>query len=218
MPSHKLHLVIAKRMNEKLNMNLDELMLGSILPDVNKDRNHKETHYQNNKPGIEGTANPNEFIKKYKNELTNPIIMGYLLHLITDKYYNTYMFKNFYIYDKDGNDIGLKFKTKEKLLPFNKIKHYKHREFNLYDKWLLNTNKVPVFSSKTCLEKVKDLENAHFDKEQLNAYIDSHNQEIHKKKIFKYLTIYNYKLTTKKELDNQLELCLQEITNYLNKI
>ena len=34
MPSHKIHLAIAKKINEKLNMDLDSLMLGSVLPDL----------------------------------------------------------------------------------------------------------------------------------------------------------------------------------------
>ena len=30
MPSHKIHLAIAKRVNDKLNLDLDSVMLGSI--------------------------------------------------------------------------------------------------------------------------------------------------------------------------------------------
>ena len=157
-------------------------------------------------------------IFKYQKELNNPLMMGYLLHLITDKFYNTYMFENFFIYDQAGNDIGLKIKGKEKILPFKKIKYYKHREFDLYDKWLLNNNKVPSFTSKECIDKVKNIDVATFDRERLSSYIDSHNKDVSKNNFFKKLTIYNYKLTTKKDLDNQLELCLKEIINYLNKI
>ena len=218
MPTHKIHLVIAKRMSKILNMDLDELMLGSILPDISKEKSHSKTHYQNNKPGIEGTANPEKFIEIHQKELNNPLMMGYLLHLITDKFYNTYMFENFFIYDQAGNDIGLKIKGKEKLLPFKKIKYYKHREFDLYDKWLLNNNKVPSFTSKECIDKVKNIDVATFDKERLSSYIDSHNKDVSTNNFFKKLTIYNYKLTTKKDLDSQLELCLKEIINYLNKI
>ena len=34
MPSHKIHLSIAKRVNDYLNMDQDSVMLGSVLPDI----------------------------------------------------------------------------------------------------------------------------------------------------------------------------------------
>lgn len=40
MPSHKIHLAIAKKINDKLNLNLDCVMLGSILPDICNEKNH----------------------------------------------------------------------------------------------------------------------------------------------------------------------------------
>ena len=36
MPSHKIHLSIAKIINDKLNLDLDSIMLGSVLPDIDK--------------------------------------------------------------------------------------------------------------------------------------------------------------------------------------
>ena len=34
MPSHKIHMYIAKKVNEKLKLDLDSIMLGSVLPDL----------------------------------------------------------------------------------------------------------------------------------------------------------------------------------------
>ena len=36
------------------------------------------------------------------------------IHLLTDRYYNEYMFKHFYIYDEDDNGIGMYLKGKKK--------------------------------------------------------------------------------------------------------
>ena len=34
MPTHKIHLAVAKKVNDKLKMDLDSIMLGSVLPDI----------------------------------------------------------------------------------------------------------------------------------------------------------------------------------------
>lgn len=218
MPSHKIHLAIAKKVNDKLKLDLDSVMLGSVMPDLCINRNHTISHYQNGKSGVEGTANPDLFVKHNKDKLSNPVMLGYLIHILTDKFYNTFAFTKFFIYDKDGNDIGLHFKNKDKLLPAEKIKYYKQREFSLYDKWLLNHRCVPKFSSFDCLDNVIDIEVAKFDKEKLKKYIIESNDDIDKVNIFNKVRFQVYKLTTKKELDKQFELCCDYIINYINSI
>lgn len=47
MPSHKIHLAIAKKVNDKLKLDLDSVMLGSVMPDLCISRNHTISHYQN---------------------------------------------------------------------------------------------------------------------------------------------------------------------------
>lgn len=49
MPSHKIHLAIAKKVNDKLKLDLDSVMLGSVIPDLCIGRNHTISHYQNGK-------------------------------------------------------------------------------------------------------------------------------------------------------------------------
>lgn len=218
MPSHKIHLAIAKKVNDKLKLDLDSVMLGSVMPDLSIGKNHTISHYQNGKLGIEGTANPDLFVKRNKDKLNNPVMIGYLIHILTDKFYNTFAFTNFFIYDKNGNDIGLHFKHKDKLLPAEKIKYYKQREFALYDKWLLNHRYVPKFSTFDCLDNVIDIEVAKFDKEKLRKYIIESNNEIDKVNIFNKIKFSVYKLTTKKELDKQFKLCCDYIINYIKSI
>ncbi len=218
MPSHKIHLAIAKKVNDKLKLDLDGIMLGSVMPDLCIGRNHTISHYQNGKLGIEGTANPDLFVKHNKDKLSNPVMIGYLIHILTDKFYNTFAFTNFFIYDKDGNDIGLHFKHKDKLLPAQKIKYYKQREFGLYDKWLLNHGYVTKFSNLDCLDNVIDIEVAKFDKDYLKQYIIDANNDINNLNILKKINLSKYKLTTKKELDKQFNLCIDYIVNYIRNI
>lgn len=218
MPSHKIHMAIAKKVNNVLKLDLDSVMLGSIMPDVCIGRNHTVSHYQNGKLGVDGTANPDLFIKKHKKDLNNPVMMGYLIHILTDKFYNTYAFTKWFIYDKDGNDAGLHFKHKDKLLPPEKVKYYKQREFGLYDKWLLNHGYVPKFSDYKCVDNVVDLEVAKYDKNSLKDYIKEANNDIDKINIFSKLRLYNFKLTSKKELDRQFYLCIDYILEYIKNI
>ncbi len=218
MPSHKIHLAIAKKVNEKFKMDLDSIMLGSVMPDLCIGRNHTVSHYQNGKLGVEGTANPDLFVQHNKDRLDNPVILGYLIHILTDKFYNTFAFSSFFIYDENGNDIGLHFKNKDKLLEPSKVKYYKQREFGLYDKWLLNNGYVVKFKDFKCLDNVIDLEVAKYDKEYLKQYIIDANNDIDNLNIFKKINLSRYKLTTKKELDKQFDLCCEYIINYINSI
>ena len=221
MPSHKIHLSIAKRVNDKLNLDLDldSIMLGSVLPDICKSRNHSISHYQVGEKDLEGLANPDKFIKKYKNKLNNPIMMGYLIHILTDRYYNEYMFKHFYIYDEDDNGIGMYLKGKKKLLDGKTRKYLKHRELELYDKWLINNGYVPKFNDMNCVDNVIDFEEAKFNKEKIREYILSANKDIDKVNIFSKFRFYNYKITTKEELDRIYNNCINYILDYIeNKL
>ena len=218
MPTHKIHLAVAKKVNDTLKLDLDSIMLGSILPDLIINTNHTTSHYQNGKLGIDGTANPDIFIKKNKNKLSNPIMIGYLIHLLTDKFYNTYAFSNFYIYDKNGVEVGLHFKNKDRFLPFEKIKHYKHREFGLYDYWLLSNGYVYKFKDFKCLDNVFDFDIAKFDKEKLKSYIISANRDIDNVSFWNKYKPLIFKLTTKKEKDRQFELRIEYILDYIKKI
>ena len=82
MPSHKIHMAIAKKVNDVLKLDLDSVMLGSIMPDVCIGKNHTVSHLQNGKLGVDGTANPDLFIKKQT------------IRKIKDYYRNTLEFKN----------------------------------------------------------------------------------------------------------------------------
>ena len=66
MPTHKIHLAIAKKVSDKLNIDTDSVMLGSVLPDICKEKNHQLSHFQFGEKDLEGLANPDKFINKYR--------------------------------------------------------------------------------------------------------------------------------------------------------
>ena len=217
MPSHKIHLAIAKKVNDKINMDLDSIMLGSVLPDICDNKDHSISHYQSGKNDLEGLANPDIFIEKYKDKLDNPIMVGYLIHILTDRYYNEYIIKHFYIYDENENGIGIYLKGKKKILDGKTRKKLKHKELEIYDKWLLNHKLVPKFNNIKCIDNVMDIQEATFDRERLKNYIITSNKDVDKINIFSRFCFYNYKITTKEELDKIFNGCINYILDYLNK-
>lgn len=218
MPSHKIHLALAKKVNEKLNYDLDSILIGSVLPDICEGRNHGVSHFQKGKTDLAGLANPDRFIEKYKDKLDNPVMMGYLIHILSDRFYNEYFFRHFYIYDDNNNGIGMYLKGRKKILGDNDRKALKHRELALYDKWLLNHNQVPRFKSLDCLNNIVNIEEATFDKENIKNYINNANRDIDKNNMFSKLCFYNYKITNKKELDEIFNNCVNYIIDYVKKI
>ncbi len=216
MPTPKMHLAIAKKVNETLNMDLDSIMIGSILPD--KYKNHIISHYQNGKPGAAGTANADLFLKENQNRLDNPIIIGYLTHLLADKYFNTYMFNKYYIYDEEGNEVGLHMKSGDKHMSKKEIKDVKHSDFFTYDEYLLTHDYISKFKSAKCLDNIPSINNCKFEKKELKEFIKITNDDIDKVTLFRKIrsNFFSYKLVNKKDLDSEFNKCVKYIIEYIN--
>lgn len=208
MPSHKIHLAIAKEINKDLKMDLDLVMIGSVLPDLSN-TDHLTSHYQ-----VIGTydselPNPDKFLNEYKDNMNNPIMIGYLIHLLTDRFYNDYYFKNHCVLNEKGIPIAAKLKN-GKLV--KEVKVPKQADFLKYDKWLLKNRKVEKFKSDECVGKVINLSVTQFDNDKLKKYILNSNHD--KPKNLK--TNLFYKSISKKELDRVYINCIDYIKKYLN--
>lgn len=218
MPTHKMHMAIANEVNKVLKLNDDMVMIGSVLPDLTIDKRHRVSHFKNGEEGIEGTANPYKFLLKYKSTLKNPVMVGYLIHLLTDRYFNSYVFQNYYIYDENTHLIGIKFHDEEVMLPIEKIRYEKHRDFYAYDKYLVENNRVKKFIDYSCTKNIHDTEDAKFDKNLIKKYIDNANLDIEKAKtgdFFKHLG-NEYKVMTLDDLNTQFDLCVKQILKFFS--
>ena len=108
MPSARIHEVVAKKINEEYGMDERLLRLGTISPDcwrnVEPESGVKDkylTHFWDFRIK-EGQANDYvEFYLKYYDQMNNPFYFGYLLHLITDQYWKTYIDPK-YTFEEDG--------------------------------------------------------------------------------------------------------------------
>lgn len=110
MASAIMHICVAKKVNEYLNMDEKMLYLGTIAPDISKQigESKNKSHFLKD----EDIPDINMFYNKYKDYLNNPFEMGYYIHLLTDYYW----FKEFI--PKRIKNIKLKMNNQElKLKP-----------------------------------------------------------------------------------------------------
>ena len=86
MPNISAHMVVAKEVSKRLNINSDEFIKGNILPDIIdiKDSHHKV------KNGVYMVPDIEYFIRNL--DFTSDIDIGYITHLLLDKHYlNDYL-------------------------------------------------------------------------------------------------------------------------------
>ena len=81
MPGICSHMIIAKEVSKRLNIDSDDFIRGNLLPDIIdlKDSHHKIKNNTYMVPNID------YFVKRL--DLTNELHMGYLTHLLLDKHY-----------------------------------------------------------------------------------------------------------------------------------
>lgn len=201
-----IYLAIAKVVNDSLNMDKDSVLIGSVLPTIHKSSNRSKT-----------LTNPDEFVLRYQPKLDNPVMMGYLIHLLIDKFYNSYILKEFYVYDESNNIIGMKLKGKDKLIPMSERNRLRTREFEIYDKWLLNHKFIPTISGFDCLNNIIDIEDSMYNRTKIQVFIVETNKEVTKFRLFSAFARYNYKITDQKTLNTLFNECASYILDYIHK-
>lgn len=192
MPSHKIHLSIAQEINKKLKLDNDAIMLGSVLPDLTIEHNHELSHFQFEDVYPKNLANADEFIKKYPN-MKDDISIGYIIHLLTDKYYNDV----YYHTNIDGIEHN---------------KNFKHNLFDCYDSYLLKHGIVKNINDKNVINKIPNYKDINFDKKYLIEYIDKLNSDIKNANIDK-----SYNIEHLDFLNSLYKNCINFINQEINK-
>jgi len=130
MPAAAIHLCIAKKLL-KDNIDKELFYIGNIAPDSwrNSNSNKQESHFE-----IDGKINYMNFYNKYKNYLDNPYVLGYFIHLITDKYWYSNELSTVY-YKHNKVDI---YNEEIGKLVCNLTKHYKIDKLNKIPNNLIN--------------------------------------------------------------------------------
>lgn len=193
MPTPRYHICSSYEVSQKLNKkyNIDELLLGSILPDETFSE-HYLSHYQNKEgSGNESLPNIEAFEKdeRIKNSIhSESILAGYKIHLLSDKFFNEYFNNKF-----DGKNE-------------DELKAKKHSDTFEYERYLLLNKNLPQINlSDAILDEINDAEDIKFNKEDLKRMINSFNKDISKNKFERFLEkifcFMHFKFVTKKEMD-----------------
>lgn len=217
MPTPMMHIAIAKKVNEKLSLEKDLLYIGCLLTNWTNVEYHI-SHFKGDKKGIEGLSEPDKYVDKYKDFLENPIVIGYLIHLLTDRFWNKYMVNNVYLYDSEMQVVGVKTKKKKELtLNEESIHALKAKTYNKYDHYLLSKNLVDDIKQR--IVELPTLDELVITKEELDIKIDEYNKNIkEQKKKIKLPSFSNkYSLINQKEFEDNIERCASYVYSYLRR-
>lgn len=150
MASAIIHLCVAKKVNEKLNMDEKSLFIGSVVPDISRQLklSRNKSHFLTK----DGIIDINKFLLKYSKFLNKPYEMGYYIHLLTDSCWQDSFVTNFVGKDSitllNGITIPLSDKDMVKLL----YKDYTNTNVALIKKYEIDTS---VFYDKVKKQKTK---------------------------------------------------------------
>ena len=164
MASAVIHLCIAKEVNKYLNMNLNELLLGSIAPDISKQIGEtKEISHFLDHTNEDDIPNIDRFLQKYRTELDKPFEMGYFIHLLSDKYwFRDYVYNYIERYTKNNSKKKITYTALRDLI----YNDYTNINISLIDKYMLP---LDIFSNEWDLPTSKITE---LPVDKLNILID----------------------------------------------
>ena len=214
MPSGITHLVTANKIEQ--NSEKNEFIFANIMPDILEGYNVKEvskivkdyqTHYPK-KQIINGITIPlpdiKSFKKKYQNKMKNPIIKGYYCHLLTDYYWNSYTYKNYFEnFDKEKELVELKQKDGKKVIvKWDEAVRIKQKDFRNFTNYLKNNEKIvmPIYQD-TIKKYSEELEEFLFLEKDIKNTIDFIQEMVQGKSKEEE----DYQIFTKKELLEKLE-------------
>lgn len=152
MPSWPIHLAISKQLNRNWNLPKSEFIYGNIMPDadgrlvpISVSVPRKTSHFSkeidlNGKkvllPDVEA------FRRKYQSYIDNPVVIGYLVHLLTDYYFNRIFNEHYCKYNKEGDFIGVQLKNQKFLYcSYNEANRMKQKDFAKFE-YLLEKNNM----------------------------------------------------------------------------
>jgi len=227
MPSWAIHLKVAKELAKNMpKEDYQRFLLGNLLPDVNvgylinpisKKIPYSVTHYGKMET-FDGKTKEfpdyETFIQNYAGDIKDPIILGYLAHLVTDFYWNyeTFIHKGIY---ENGKMIGLRGKEniifgESELLRKTKVDDFNSFSYHLYHNKLVE---IPKFQEKL-IEGVQRVSEIHIEKvdlEGVNQYFKAIPEKIQKEnKAFKIFSL--------EEMEQDLTDNVKFIQNIFEKI
>lgn len=230
MPTWGMHLLTAKKLNKKLKINDYNLFLiGNIITDINngyivlnvsKVIPHKDTHYYSEKKDEETGKimfyDIKKFIQENKENIQNSLVLGYLVHLLTDVYWNDLTYTKHGIFNNNGELIGLKLNNGQDFIcdgeqrRKNKVNDFKIFTNYIYMNKLID---LPKYDERA-YNIVKSIKCISLEKEDIQKaihYLDMAKDGIPSLKA-------DYKVFDEEEMLENIDKCVEKILEYLKNI
>lgn len=227
MPSWIMHLITANKI--KQNSEKNEFIFGNIMPDILEGYHIKnvskmikdyQTHYPEKKI-INGITIPlpniHYFKEEYKDKMQNPVIKGYYCHLLTDYYWNTYTYMNYFKnFDKEKGLVKIKLKgEKEEIIEWDEAVRIKQRDFKNFTNDLKDKEKiVTLFYDDKIRKYSKEIREFEFTSTDIKNTIDFIQKMIQNKNKEK---TEEYQIFTEKELQANLDKSIEFIKEKLKE-
>lgn len=151
MASSVIHIAVANEVNKTLKRNANQLLIGSVAPDISKivGDTKVHSHFLDNKN--DNIPNIDKFLKKYYSKLYDDFVLGYFIHLYTDylwfKYFIPEICNNDYITKLDGTIV----KCNGNMLCLYIYNDYTNLNIKLLDEYNLDLkifyNELPNFNN-----------------------------------------------------------------------
>lgn len=229
MPSWGMHLLVTKKLNEKLKVKdynsfligniITDLNNGYVIPNVSKVISHKKTHYATGgkliKNGEVIYYDIEKFIQDNDGNIDNPIILGYITHLITDSYWNNLTYHVHGVRNNEKKLIGIKLNNGDNLIAGSEIRRReKVEDFKIFVNFICENKliDIPVYDEKTC-EYVKKIKNIQLTSEDIYKLIEF----LKKTQDGVKLERKEYKIFTQEELIQNIDKCVEYIIEELKK-
>jgi len=236
MPSWGIHLALSEKLDEKIKSKDKNLFLfGNILPDINNGYAlpnisaiipHRDTHYAFEKdfcgkkeimPGYE------KFYEENKDKLDNPLVLGYLTHLLSDYYWNDLTYIKHGIFNKNGDRVGLVLNNKEKLFCDNsEVTKLKSNDYKIFTKYIYKNNLASppvIMQDKTeeVEEELKGIAKIKLTSDDILSTVKYFKQYEDSKEHNYDNKLKEYKIFTEDEMLTQLDKCTEFVINYLEE-
>ena len=233
MPTWAIHLATAKKVSEKININKNIFTFGNVLPDIPNEYvvkgishhiSHARTHFETEVlvvEHIEKRYDLRNFAEKYKTKFSNPLMLGYYIHLLTDYYWNDKTYSEHGIYDEEKNRIGLILNTGEKILcSKEQARQTKVNDFKIFSKYIYKNQLASnVKYQPEIQECLKDIDWIKLEEPDINKTIEYINDKFTgKSDVFSENENQEYKIFSESEMlesiDNSVIFILKMIRKH----
>jgi len=168
---------------------------------------------QNVNGNLERLPNATKFFEKYKEKIRNPLIMGYLTHLLTDYYWNEITDRRYTVRDKNGECIALKSNNGTVIKADKKLRRIsKQNDFYLFENKLIKDYSyiLPTYESNL-LKYVNDIQEVQHNEEDFIKIVDflknAYNNKDEKEMSSGYMLYTEEQM--KKDFDDSVEFIIK---------